>query len=217
MARRNQGPRLKWHRSGCGFYICWNDAGRYFERTTGTKDREEAEIVFAEWMQSRRQASGPSDPAKTLVTAILHAYAANHGPKVLGRETLANNITHLASLFEGKSVAEIPRYIPTYVAKRGVADGTARRELGVLRSAINYALQNRIITQPVAFDLPPRVPTKDRWLTADEAQRLLDAATFDADAALYLPLFILIALYTGRRAEAIMSLRRKNRLQREHD
>ncbi len=44
-------------------------------------------------------------------------------------------------------------------------------------------------------------------MTEDEAQRLIDAAGFDPDAALYLPLFILIALYTGRRAEAILSLR----------
>ena len=201
MARRNQGPKLKWHRSGSGYYICWNERGRYFERTTGTKDREEAEIVFAEWMQSRRQASGPSDPAKILVTAILHAYAANHGPSVMGKETLANNITRLASHFEGKTVAEVPGHIPTYLKKRGVASGTMRRELGVLRSAINYAFKNRIITQPVAFKLPDDSPTKERCLTEAEdpsasGQRIPDVQ-----------LFTLIALYTGRRAEAIMSLR----------
>jgi integrase len=207
MARRNQGPRLKWHRSGSGWYICWNEAGRYFERSTGTKDSEEAQIVFAEWMQTRQRKHGPSDPAKTLVTDVLNCYASKRGVEVLGKETLGNAVANLANGFEGMTLAEMPDHLATYRKKRGCADSTMRRELGVLRSAINYAFKHRIIIQPVAFDLPPESPARERWLTETEAQKLLDAATFDPDAALYLPLFILVALYTGRRAEAIMSLR----------
>ncbi len=153
MARRNQGPRLKWHRSGCGFYICWNEAGRYFERSTGTKDSEQAQAVFAEWLQTRSRKHGPSDPAKILVTDILSAYGS--AANVVGKETLGHAIDHLAAGFEGWTVAEAPDHIETYLRKRNRADGTMRRELGVLRSAINFAFNKRIITRPVAFDLPP--------------------------------------------------------------
>ena len=118
MARRNQGPRLKWHRSGSGYYICWNGSGRYFERTTGTKDREEAEIVFAEWMQSRRQASGPSDPAKILVTAILHAYAANHGPSVMGRKRSPTTSPDWQASLRARRLPKFRGISPTYLKKR---------------------------------------------------------------------------------------------------
>jgi hypothetical protein len=108
MARRNQGPRLKWHRSGSGWYICWNEAGRYFERSTGTKDSEEAQIVFAEWLQARQRKHGPSDPAKTLVTDVLNYYASKHGSEVLGKETLGNAIANLANGFEGAAALTAP-------------------------------------------------------------------------------------------------------------
>ena len=81
-----------------------------------------------------------------------------------------------------------------------------RRELGVLRAAINYAHKNGRITRPVAVELPDRPEPRDRWLTRTEAARLIRAAR-TPQARLYMPLFILIGLYTGRRKEAILSLR----------
>jgi integrase len=47
---------------------------------------------------------------------------------------------------------------------------------------------------------------RDRWLTRTEAARLIRAAR-TPQARLYLPLFILIGLYTGRRKQAILGLR----------
>jgi integrase len=107
--------------------------------------------------------------------------------------------------------------------------GTVRRELGVLRAAINYAHRNGILTRVVAIHLPDRPPARDRWLTRSAAARLVAGAlgfTFvhcsdirtrrekwvvcdreRAHARLHLPLFILLGLYTGARKEAILSLR----------
>jgi integrase len=86
------------------------------------------------------------------------------------------------------------------------AVGTSRRELGVLRAAINYAHRCGRITRPIAVDLPERPPPRDRWLTRTEAARLVSAAR-TRQARTYLPLFVLLAVYTGRRKEAILSLR----------
>ena len=58
----------------------------------------------------------------------------------------------------------------------------------------------------VAVELPERPEPKDRWLTRNEAARLIRASR-TPQARLYLPLYILIGLYTGRRKEAILSLR----------
>lgn len=58
----------------------------------------------------------------------------------------------------------------------------------------------------MAVELPERPAPRDRWLTRKEAASLIRAAR-TPQARLYMPLFILLGLYTGRRKEAILSLR----------
>src|SRR5262249_53644712 len=111
----------------------WRPWSRSCRHATGTADREQAEAVFAEWLQLRRKSTGPSDPDKILVAEVLNDYAIERGPKVAGKETLANAITNLAKLWDGKTVAEIPFFVDSYVKKRDRAAGTVRRELGVLQ------------------------------------------------------------------------------------
>ena len=82
MPRRNQGPRLRWIGKRNCFYIVWTEHGRSRERSTGTADREQAEVVFAEWLQLRGRRNGPSDPAAILVTDVLNLYLQERGPKV---------------------------------------------------------------------------------------------------------------------------------------
>jgi integrase len=99
-----------------------------------------------------------------------------------------------------------PETCSRYGEKRGRSAGTVRRELGVLRAAINHAYKNCVITRRVPVELPDRPEPRDRWLARDEAARLIRAAR-TPQARLYMPLFILLGLYTGRRKEAILSLR----------
>ena len=58
-----------------------------------------------------------------------------------------------------------------------------------------------------AFELPEPPQSRIRFLTHSEAASLLRASLRISRARLYLPLFILIGLYTGQRKEAILSLR----------
>jgi integrase len=207
MPRRNQGPRLHWlTKRGC-FYITWSEHGRSRERSTGTADRAQAEITFAEWMQRRGNRQGPRDPAAILVTDVLNEYQQQRGPRIAAPERIAYAVLALTDFFEGSSVADItPQTCGRYVEKRGRSAGTARRELGVLRAAINSAHKSGRITRPVAVELPERPEPRDRWLTRVEVARLIRAAR-TPQARLYLPLFVLIGIYTGRRKEAILSLR----------
>jgi integrase len=207
MPRRNQGARLRWLDKRKCFYITWTENGRSRERSTGTEDRERAEAIFGEWLHLRRRRDGPSDPAQTLVTDVLNDYLKERGPKVAAPGRIAYAVLALTDFFEGNTVADVtPQTCGRYVEKRGRSNGTVRRELGVLRSAINYAHRCGRITRPVAVELPERPEPRDRWLTRDEAARLIRAAR-TPQARLYMPLFILIGLYTGRRKEAILSLR----------
>ena len=207
MARRNHGPRLRYLAKRKCYYITWTEHGRSRERSTGTANCNEAEIIFGEWLQRRRRRDGPCDPSEVLITDILNDYLKQRGPKVAAPGRIAYAVLALTDFFEGNSVADItPETSSRYVDKRHRSVGTARRELGVLRAAINYAHRCGRITRPVAVDLPERPPPRDRWLTRTEAARLVWAAR-TPHARTYLPLFVLIGLYTGRRKEAILSLR----------
>ena len=207
MPRRNQGPRLRWLAKRKCFYITWTEHGRSRECSTGAADREKAEIVFAEWMQRRGRRAGPSDPAAILVTDVLNEYLQQRELKVATPERIAYAVLPLADFFEGRSVADVtPQTCGRYLEKRGRSAGTIRRELGVLRAAINNAYTNGRITRPVTVELPERPEPRDRWLSRKEAARLIRMAR-TSRARLYMPLFILIGLYTGRRKEAILSLR----------
>jgi integrase len=113
----------------------------------------------------------------------------------------------LAELWQGMVVAAVnPQTCAKYLERRQRSIGTMRFELGVLRAAINWAHKNGRLTRSVPVALPAAPAPRERWLTRQEAARLIRAARTHK-ARLYLPLFILIGLYTGRRKEAILSLR----------
>jgi integrase len=85
-----------------------------------------------------------------------------------------------------------------------------------LRAAVNFAHRHgRITSAPFVF-LPDKPEGKSRWLTHAEAAALVRAArrarstaglSYATSSRAYLPLFILLALHTGARKEALLSLR----------
>ena len=208
MARRNQGPRLRWLEERDCYYITWTANGRSRKRSTGTANREQAEILFAEWLQARGQRGlGPRDPSQVLITDVLGEYLRARQEKVAAPGRIAYAALALTDFFEGNTVADVtPETCASYAERRLRSAGTVRRELGVLRAAINWAHKHGRLTRVVAVELPERPQPRDRWLTKQEAARLLRASR-TPQARLYLPLFILLGLYTGRRKEAILSLR----------
>jgi integrase len=74
---------------------------------------------------------------------------------------------------------------------RGRSNGTTRRELGVLRAAINHAHREGRLTRVVPVSLPDSAEPRDRWVTRAEAAALLRAALREPRVRLHLPLFLL--------------------------
>lgn len=207
MPRRNGGPRLRWLKKRRCYYINWTECGRSRERSTGTADREQAEAFFAEWMLARGRCNRPSDPSAVLVTDLLNQYSEAREKKVAAPDRIGYAVAALTDFWENRTIADVtPQTCGRYLETRRCSAGTVRRELGVLRAAINLAHRSGIITRPVQVELPLPPESRARWLTRQEAARLIRAAR-TPQAGLYMPLFILIGLYTGRRKEAILSLR----------
>lgn len=139
----------------------------------------------------------------------LAIYAEQHAPTTADPVRIGYAIDALLTFWAEYTLGQItPLACRRYVKERGVSLGTSRRELGTLSAAISFMFKNGLLTRPIPIELPAKPASKDRWLKVEEAARLLNAArTSDGRARQYLPLFILIALYTGARKEAILSLR----------
>ncbi|MCZ4274028.1 tyrosine-type recombinase/integrase [Maritalea porphyrae] len=101
-----------------------------------------------------------------------------------------------------------------YVKHRGTVQG-ARRDLEDLRSAINHHAKQGLHRELVMVALPPRNPSKDRWLSRSEIARLLWTCLTYHEVQRgkktkkrplrHLARFILIAYYTGTRHSAVLT------------
>jgi integrase len=208
MPRRNSGPKLVWLKKRNCYYITWTESGRSRQYSTGTQDSGEAQTVFADFMHRRQRDSGPRDTGQVLVTDVLTDYAEERAPQTKATDRILFALRPLIDYWGGKAVPDVSRQsCEEYFRWRNRSAGTVRRELGVLRAAINHAFAERRITYPVVVHLPQKTESKDRWLTKHEAALLLRASLRLNRARLHLPLFIVIALHTGQRKEAVLSLR----------
>lgn len=82
------------------------------------------------------------------------------------------------------------------------ADGTIWTELNHLRIVLSWAgKRNRLSSVPY-IDMPPKPQPRDRWLTREEVGRLKNSATAE-----HIRLFIILAIATGGRKEALLSLK----------
>lgn len=212
MPRPNLGPRLEQIDGRPSLYIVWYEGGRKRTRSTGTADRRTAEIALAGFLREREYAErpvGPSDPAQFMIASALDLYGTLHAPNTADPVRIAYALMPLIEYWGDQNVDAITKQTcRAYVRWRNKAAGTVRRELTTLRAALNFAYQEGRLTRVPFVELPEKPDGKDRWLTHHEAARLLNAArTSYANVRLYLPLYIMLGLYTGARPGAILSLR----------
>lgn len=86
--------------------------------------------------------------------------------------------------------------------KRGAtADGTIWTELGHLRTVLVWAADNKLIDYAPRIERPAKPKPKERYLTREEANKLLNAAT-----APHIRLSIILMLTTAARIGAVLDL-----------
>lgn len=208
MPRRNRGPRLVFRRDRGLWYVRTYQGGRGQWKSTGTADRGQAEIELALFIRRQVGHNAPRDPEGFQIIDVLEDYAYERAMKTAAPDRIAYAVAALGGFWGDLAVIDVSEATcAAYACQRGVSDGTVRRELGVLRAAINHAVAHGRLTRTVKVWLPSKPPPRDRWITRREAAALLREARRDRRCRLYLPLFILIGLYTGARKEAILSLR----------
>ncbi|WP_394648907.1 tyrosine-type recombinase/integrase [uncultured Sphingomonas sp.] len=220
MPRPNRGAYLKYRADRDCYYIHWTEDGRSQKRSAGTGDREQAEAALASFIGERHRRgrpAGPCHPDHFPIADALSLYGDLHGPTTAAPDRIAYAIDALLPFWEGSMAGDISdETCRAYAEHRGRSEGTVRRELGVLRAAINFAHRRGRITNAPHVELPDRPEGKSRCLTDAEVVRLVVASRrlrstagldYASAARMHLPLFILLAFYTGARKEAILSLR----------
>lgn len=232
MSRPKKSARL-WlrpeRRSGDGRIIAnavWIiiDGGKHVATGCGKGEDQAAERALAEFIRSKYQPARQQRSLEAIPIAdVISVYLDDRSPpEERAAQKLAERCGRLLDFWGDKSLAEITgANCREYAKKRGNAGG-ARRDLEDLRAAVGYHKKEGFHREDVSVTLPARGDARTRWLTREEAAKLLWSAwrarekqgrergNKDADrlptkrkTLQHVARFILIGLYTGSRAGAI--------------
>lgn len=184
--------RLKLYRGA--YAVVWVEGGRTRRSSLRTADPDEAARRFADWQKALSRI-GPT------VADIMQAYLEEKDHTTARPDRLRDAWKALAPFFGQMRPDQIDRPLCRgYTMRRrqaGRKNGTIRKELDILRAGLRW--QNR--NTPAVFEMPPLAPPRDRYLTKDEYRAILDACTSP-----HVRLFVILAVQTAGRAEAILGL-----------
>lgn len=168
-------------------------------------NRAGAERWLADYI-ARKAATAPGESGHASaiqIAEVLRVYALERGPHVANKAIFADTISTLVPFWAERMVSEIKGgTCREYAASRGNRP-TARRELETLRAAVNHYHREYGLESVPSFTMPQKPLARDRWLNRAEAARLLKAARASSP---HLARYILIAIYTGTRTSATLSL-----------
>ena len=208
MPRRRTGPRLITRPNKPFYFIRFIDHdGKQKERSTGTAVSAEAEEVLEDFLKERRGVGRPKEHRRILIADVLADYADFKSDEPSAATRIAYAMVHLLDFWDEKTVDHINReMLKKYrqISKR--SPSTIRRELSVLRAALNHASAMNRMLPFGKLELPAESQPRKRWLTREETAKLLRAGRIEYRTKRPLSYFILIGVYTGARRGAIMEL-----------
>lgn len=220
MPRRTKPPRL-WLRKEraladgkrqSAWYIV--DQRRYIPTGCAPGEISAAGKKLAEYIAEQHQpARREAELDQINVADVLSIYVDDCGAYQANQKRFLARLSRLAAFWGERTLAEVTGVTcRRYALERGNAGG-ARRDLEDLRAAINHHSKEGFHRGSVGVVLPPKGAARERWLTREEAARLLWVCWRARETQFgtptekrplrHLARFILIGLYTGTRAGAI--------------
>ncbi|OUJ10308.1 MULTISPECIES: site-specific integrase [Acetobacter] len=195
--------------------IVWFDEnGKRKRSSTGSSDEERARRALIDFNKAL-EAKGTD----YILRDALERYVSVRTGKVeaLGRMVeaslrLSENIGHLRvdqvnqdqwdAYAKGRFKKRNPRSHPDKEHKLVlVSDGTLRREFNVLRAALRQAWKDGKLARPPTIEAPRDSAPRDKYLTKEEAKRLLAACETP-----HVKTFTALAMFTGARKGSILAL-----------
>jgi integrase len=230
MPRRSKGARL-WLRKRRGRTAQWVilDHGREYRTGASENDLRAAENALAQYLANKRRPQfGDGHPSRVLIADALAEFGENHGPTTRRADLIGSAIVKLVDFFGDKTLSAITsvacnayvrwrtQQVNARAKKNGrpIKEATARRELVVLGAALRWCWKEGKIDRLIPISLPSQPGPRQRHLNRSEVAALLAGALgWDRHGVRHrtkinrhLARFILIALYTGTRHDAILRL-----------
>lgn len=197
-------------RSGSpAWHKCWYDKASEQTRkvSLGTTELDEAlrllkEEVAASW----RAPTDDLPPSRVKLSAVLLDYWNRTGQKLRSFDTVKIQLRYAGEFWGDASVAELRDRqddFRAYLAAKGLGPNSQNRCFEVLRAAVRSAWKRGVLSSvPFIQMLPtPETLPMGRPLTKEEARALYRGATQP-----HIGLYILLALGTGARPEALTDL-----------
>jgi len=231
MPRRTKGARL-WLRKRRGRAAHWVilDRGSEIRTGAGENDLGAAEKALADYIALKRRPNfGNGHPSRVLIADVLSEYGEKHAPTTRRPTLIGGSISKLVDFFADQALARVTSascadYVRWRTAQRDargkgggkpVKASTARRELVVLSAAIRWCWKEGKLDRPIPVSLPAQAGPRERHLSRTELAALLAGALgwdrkgtrHRARINRHLARFILIAVYTGTRHDAVLRLR----------
>jgi len=223
MPRTSKGARLVWReesrkadgslRNAAGWFI--RDGQTFIGACGGTGDRERAEKRLAAFIGEKYRPARQRgrDPDGILIADVVNVYLSDIVPTHAKPKETAARLIRVLTFFGERRLGEINGKLCRDFAVAQPSMPAARRALEDFRAAVNHYHKEGYATAAPAVVLPAKPEARDRWLTRDEAARLLWAAwrmrqgwkgtTTKRWTGRHLARFMLVALYTGSRSAAI--------------
>lgn len=222
MPRPSKGPRLSLFKAK-GRTTVWNI--RDGQRTIGTGctegEREAAERKLADYIIAKhdpRATRSGGDPNAINIADALTVYMVEKIAHSARPKAGIAMVEKLAEFFGERVIGDLTGTLQRDYARQRGSQSAARRELETLAAAINHHIRDMVggvqtLFRPV---LPDALPARERWMTRDEAARLVwaawrkrakgrDGSENGRYTSRHIARFILTGLYTGTRAGAICS------------
>jgi integrase len=204
------------------YYIL--DSGRHIATGCFGHETEKAELRLAEYLKLKHEPPRKERDIEAIdVADVLNIYLEDTGSRQASQAKLEGRLRRLNDFFGGRTLAEVTgETCREYARQRGNVGG-ARRDLEDLRAAIEHHVKEGLHRGVVRVTLPAKGQPRQRWLTRQEVAAILwvcwryreiqtihrgsakgEAQPTEKRPLRHLARFILIAIYTGSRAGAVL-------------
>lgn len=187
--------------------------GKTRDKATGQRDRAAAE-AFAPGLM--RQLQAPRIAPGASLKAVCEAYIEHRGKVITHPQDLRHNLDPVIEYLGTMQPSDITDTTAQQFAQwrlqqkprtRGgttVSPSTVIKNLAMMRAAVAWAVRNKLITSAGEFEMPiSKGAPKDRWLSRDEAERLLHKGCIGAP---HIALAVRLAIGSAQRRAAILGL-----------
>lgn len=184
------------------YYICYSEGGRSKRLSTGTDNEQEAQRYYYQFIAG---INAPAPPDTVYLQNALNEYYSTQGQLTSNPKKIKYRSKKLLEFFNDIPVLQITRsQCLQYAAMRreeGVTNSTIRRELGIMKAAINHVRKEGWIPFAPHIERPPEGKRRERYLTREECRKLIAGCESH-----HVKTFVVLALTTGARKSAILEL-----------